>query len=127
MRARSPARDSGSRSRAALAVRPDSSAVRATVHHVRRAHAPERVDPAMHADYLLHFVGPIEAQDDVRELHELIEKHHRYTGSTPAGWILEHWHVALSQFVKVMPTDYKRVLMAREARAEPAAASVESA
>jgi len=52
---------------------------------------------------------------DLAELRELIEKHRAYTGSTVAAWILEDWARAVGQFVKVMPVDYKRVLMAQRA------------
>jgi glutamate synthase (ferredoxin) len=45
-----------------------------------------------------------------RELRELIEKHHRLTGSERAGGILERWEKPLPQFVQVFPTDYKRAL-----------------
>ena len=53
----------------------------------------------------------VEAPDDVQELRELVEAHQRYTGSTVAEKILGDWHTELSRFVKVMPIDYKRVLM----------------
>ncbi len=53
----------------------------------------------------------VEADEDVAELRELIEKHrdlHRL--STVAADVLDRWDEVLPQFVKVMPTDYKRVL-----------------
>jgi glutamate synthase (NADPH/NADH) large chain len=53
------------------------------------------------------------ASEDIIELHELIEKHHRYTDSTVARAVLDNWERSLRQFVKVMPTDYKRVLEER--------------
>jgi glutamate synthase (NADPH/NADH) large chain len=52
----------------------------------------------------------LEAAGDIAELRELIENHHRYTGSTVAEHILKNWKTELTRFVKVMPTDYKRVL-----------------
>ena len=55
----------------------------------------------------------VEAPDDVAELLELIELHQKYTGSTIADKVLQQWPEILSQFVKVMPTDYKRVLAER--------------
>jgi glutamate synthase domain-containing protein 3 len=48
--------------------------------------------------------------EDITELKQLIEKHRQYTGSGVAENLLSHWESALSQFVKVMPVDYKRVL-----------------
>jgi glutamate synthase (NADPH) large chain len=59
----------------------------------------------------------VEAEEDVAELRELIEKHARYTKSGPAANVLEDWDSCLPQFVKVMPTDYKRVLEERRRRA----------
>lgn len=47
---------------------------------------------------------------DIDEVKTLIENHLKYTGSDVAKSILNDWDNALGQFVKVMPTDYKRVL-----------------
>ncbi|HEX5470678.1 MAG TPA: glutamate synthase-related protein, partial [Lacipirellulaceae bacterium] len=52
---------------------------------------------------------------DINELRNLIEKHHQWTGSTLAAEILARWDDVLPQFVKVMPTDYKRVLEEKKA------------
>ena len=49
--------------------------------------------------------------EDVLELHELIERHRELTGSRVAALLLERWDEAVPEFVKVMPTDYKRVLL----------------
>jgi glutamate synthase (NADPH) large chain len=59
----------------------------------------------------------VEAEEDAAELRELIEKHARYTKSGLAAEVLEDWDSRLPQFVKVMPTDYKRVLEERRRRA----------
>lgn len=48
--------------------------------------------------------------EDIAELHTMIANHRKFTGSTVAGHILDNWHTELPRFVKVMPTDYKRVL-----------------
>jgi glutamate synthase domain-containing protein 3 len=48
--------------------------------------------------------------EDIAELKQLIENHQRYTGSTVAREALDNWDETVKQFVKVMPTDYKRVL-----------------
>jgi glutamate synthase (NADPH/NADH) large chain len=50
---------------------------------------------------------------DIDELHTLISRHLQYTDSDVARKILENWDRSLQQFVKVMPTDYKRVLAER--------------
>jgi glutamate synthase (NADPH/NADH) large chain len=57
----------------------------------------------------------VEAEEDVAELRELIEKHERFTQSAIAADVLARWGEVLSQFVKVMPIDYKRVLAEQKA------------
>ena len=56
----------------------------------------------------------VEEDEDIVELREMIELHHEYTRSTVAAKILDEWPSSLSHFVKVMPTDYKRVLTERK-------------
>jgi len=53
---------------------------------------------------------PVEEPDDIEELKELITNHQKYTGSTVAKRVLDNWNSALPQFIKVYPTDYRRVL-----------------
>jgi glutamate synthase (NADPH/NADH) large chain len=58
----------------------------------------------------------LEKLDDDREVAQVrgwIEQHGRYTGSTLAQYVLDNWLECVPQFVKVMPTDYKRVLTER--------------
>ena len=64
----------------------------------------------------------VENEEDVDELKTLIELHQNYTASTVATSVLDRWDETLPQFVKVMPTDYKRVLMERKAREQQPAA-----
>jgi len=52
----------------------------------------------------------LEVEEDINELKTLIENHLNYTGSSVAKEVLDNWAVTVKQFVKVMPTDYKRVL-----------------
>ena len=59
-------------------------------------------------------LDPVEDDEDIAELRELIESHHQLTGSTVASEILDQWPEVLKQFVKVMPVDYKRVLAERK-------------
>ena len=59
-------------------------------------------------------LDPVDAEEDAAELRELVELHRKYTGSRPAERVLDAWPDVLSQFVKVMPTDYKRVLADRK-------------
>jgi len=53
---------------------------------------------------------PVENEAYVEELRDLIERHHRATGSSPAARVLDRFPEALDEFVQVMPVDYKRVL-----------------
>ena len=56
---------------------------------------------------------------ETSEVKGMIQKHAEYTGSTPALEILADWEKMVTQFVKVVPQDYKRVLTAlEEAQAE---------
>jgi glutamate synthase domain-containing protein 3 len=57
----------------------------------------------------------IDTDEDAAELRELIEKHRDLTGSTVANHVLANWDDVLMQFIKVMPTDYKRVLLEQKA------------
>jgi glutamate synthase domain-containing protein 3 len=57
----------------------------------------------------------VDNDTDVAELRGLIEKHHKLTGSTIAAEVLTRWHEVVKQFIKVMPTDYKRVLEEKKA------------
>jgi glutamate synthase (NADPH) large chain len=56
-------------------------------------------------------------QDDAAELQDLITKHHAYTNSTVAKFILKDWENQLRHFVKVFPKEYKAVLNANKANA----------
>ena len=56
---------------------------------------------------------PLSSANDIIELKTLLQNHHAYTGSSVADSILNTWKTSLADFVKVMPTDYKRVLAER--------------
>ena len=43
-------------------------------------------------------------------LRELIERHLRFTGSTVALAMLDHWEATRAKFVKVFPSEYVRAL-----------------
>jgi len=60
------------------------------------------------------------ADEDIAELKTMIENHLKYTGSAVAERMLNDWDGTLSQFVKVMPTDYKRVLEEQKKKANAA-------
>ena len=66
----------------------------------------------------------VEDDGDIAELRELIELHRAYTGSSVAARILDGWPEVLEQFVKIMPTDYKRVLAERKKHDEEMEAAI---
>jgi glutamate synthase domain-containing protein 3 len=53
---------------------------------------------------------PVDQARDIEELRGLITKHHQYTGSKVAERALNNWNAVLPQFVKIYPTDYRRVI-----------------
>ena len=52
-------------------------------------------------------------------------EHHELTGSEVARRLLDDWSAAEQKLVRVMPTEYKRVLLAREKQAAEKAASAQ--
>ena len=52
---------------------------------------------------------------DAERLRILVERHKLHTGSAKAAELLADWDNAITQFVKVMPRDYKRALETLEA------------
>jgi glutamate synthase (ferredoxin) len=59
-------------------------------------------------------------KDDIDLVRDLLIQHAGYTGSTVAAELLNHWDAVRSKFVKVMPVDYRRVLLERKRAAETA-------
>jgi glutamate synthase (NADPH/NADH) large chain len=60
-------------------------------------------------------LGPVEGKA-AEELRELVTRHFEETGSTVAEELLTNWAGAdgsLARFTEVMPSDFKRVLDAR--------------
>ena len=51
-------------------------------------------------------------EDDAEEVKDLIMRHIRYTRSALAERVLIHWEEFQPRFVKIMPRDYKRALLA---------------
>src|SRR6185503_18166650 len=47
---------------------------------------------------------------DETQLRQMIEAHHKWTGSLRAREILDHWADSRSRFVKVFPHEYRRAL-----------------
>ncbi|OLE38022.1 MAG: hypothetical protein AUG00_06665 [Candidatus Rokubacteria bacterium 13_1_20CM_2_70_7] len=64
-------------------------------------------------------LAPLDQTEDIELVRELIRRHVDATRSTYAAKILAEWIDTRPRFVKVMPKDYKRVLLAEaHARAE---------
>ena len=53
----------------------------------------------------------VENRYDVQELKGLIEEHTRYTGSPRGREILEHFNDYLPKFKKIIPNDYRKVML----------------
>ena len=72
------------------------------------AHADQVQRNDMHC---WHSAAPgAERETDESMLRRLIENHFRHTGSFRARDMLDHWERIRSQFVKVMPIEYRRAL-----------------
>ncbi len=59
----------------------------------------------------------LEALDDTDEilaLKQMIQKHFEHTDSRVAARVLQEWDSTLPRFVKIMPKDYKRALLAEK-------------
>jgi glutamate synthase (NADPH) large chain len=52
--------------------------------------------------------------DDLKELRRLIQNHYDYTQSDVAQEILVNWDTKITKFIKVMPRDYKAVLLKKK-------------
>ncbi len=62
----------------------------------------------------------LEHGQDIMELLGLIQRHMLLTQSTVAEHLIENWSRLQSQFIKVMPIDYRRVLQQRKKQLAPA-------
>ncbi|NBU36575.1 MAG: glutamate synthase subunit alpha, partial [Bacteroidetes bacterium] len=52
-------------------------------------------------------------EDDFIMLNQLVQNHYHYTRSPFAGLLLDRWATEKNNFKKVMPADYKQVLLKR--------------
>ena len=60
-------------------------------------------------------------EEDQKILHDLVTRHHLWTGSEQARRLLENWREVVGKFVKVMPIEYRKALeqmRERESRQE---------
>jgi glutamate synthase (NADPH/NADH) large chain len=68
--------------------------------------------PAHRVNQEMVDLDPLDDSD--REfLREVVERHHEETGSAVARALVADWDAAVERFGKVMPKDYKRVLLAQ--------------
>jgi glutamate synthase (NADPH/NADH) large chain len=51
----------------------------------------------------------VEDDRDKAELRNLVEKHHKYTGSSVAAMMLSEWENYIPQFIKVVPFEYNKL------------------
>ncbi|KAL7752751.1 glutamate synthase [NADH] [Sorochytrium milnesiophthora] len=58
-------------------------------------------------------------QSEVAAVRALIEQHVQCTGSAVGQRVLNDWHASVLRFVKVLPKDYKAVLLKKAATAAP--------
>ena len=65
-------------------------------------------------------VSGLDDPAEIAFVRGLIEDHHHYTGSELAARVLLDFTRALPRFVKILPTDYKRVMAEEAAKAEAA-------
>ncbi|MFD1851824.1 glutamate synthase large subunit [Oceanobacillus bengalensis] len=72
--------------------------------------APERELFQKKCNQELVFIEAIEDKEEIRFLKKEITKHYQYTQSTVAREILESWDYHLSQFIRVIPKEYRRIL-----------------
>ncbi|WP_428387853.1 glutamate synthase large subunit [Mucisphaera sp.] len=57
----------------------------------------------------------LEEPEDIAEVKHLVNQHLEHTGSTVAARVLADFDKLRPQFIKVMPIDYRKVLIARKA------------
>ncbi|MFH2034653.1 MAG: glutamate synthase large subunit [Candidatus Margulisiibacteriota bacterium] len=53
------------------------------------------------------------ANKDKQDIEGMLFRHHKYTGSTKAKFIMDNFAEEIKKFVKVMPFEYKRILQER--------------
>jgi glutamate synthase (ferredoxin) len=59
-------------------------------------------------------LDPVLAENDQKELKQLIRNHYRATASPLANRILDNWEEYLPKFIKVLPEEYRKALLRLE-------------
>ncbi|MCW5237087.1 glutamate synthase-related protein [Verminephrobacter eiseniae] len=89
----------------------------------------ERIVPATEQEATVPRAAWHQGQTDEALLKKLLQEHNRWTGSKRARELLDHWSAARSQFVKVLPIEYRRALAQmheRQLRQERAASALDA-
>jgi glutamate synthase domain-containing protein 3 len=55
-------------------------------------------------------IEALDDPDEIEKVHGMIERHHEFTGSVRARYVLDNWQSMLPRFVCIMPKDFKRAL-----------------
>jgi glutamate synthase (ferredoxin) len=76
---------------------------------------------AQHCNMQMVDIEALEDAEDVDLVRGLLERHRQYTGSTVADALLRDWPAAACKFVKVMPVEYRRVLLEQRSGQQQAA------
>ena len=76
--------------------------------------APDREEFRLNCNLGMVELEDVVEDEDIGELLEMVELHATHTGSTVAKQLIDRWPEVLGEFVKVMPIDYKRVLLERK-------------
>jgi len=58
----------------------------------------------------------LQEEREVAEVKQLLQKHVAYTGSRHAQKLLDQWEATRAKFVKVIPKDYKQIVLTMEER-----------
>ena len=59
-------------------------------------------------------VDPLKSPEDISELFNLVKKYNLYTESSKASRILADWKQEVHKFVKVIPKQYKEILLHKQ-------------
>jgi glutamate synthase (NADPH/NADH) large chain len=78
--------------------------------------APDRESFRLNLNMGMVEMETVDSEEEAAELRTLIEHHRDATGSTVAAEVLDRWEETLPQFVKVMPEDYKRIMLEKNAK-----------
>jgi glutamate synthase (ferredoxin) len=55
-------------------------------------------------------IEALDEPDEIEKVHGMIERHHQFTGSVRARYVLDNWQSMLPRFVCIMPKDFKRAI-----------------